>query len=1151
MNRKDGLSRTERLKENSSLKPFAVVDSDRASLLRQSLDIANFIRFYNDRNEPDGNFGQLLEVIRDLKNLYENGRSYDPDKKMEPSQALLFTFIENLHNTGRLFNERWHHFTRWYLENFLRIKPLPIEADKVWLEFKKNVPEPVLVEKGVRFSVKDNNNEPVYYKLKENLVVNDIKVKNIYSLYFEKDRNRVPAAGLGFVTTVKIKDLLEKPGIDGEMMFGRNQDATLSRAPGIIISSPALLLREGKRGVQVTLVSEDTKWLRKLDSVVLHLKKHYSELAVKPKEEYDNYRLLSERYFELGKHHKQQKLHFLRIAQSLKVKADECELLLKQHHDKINHEESLMREVLKNIFYLSVSTPEGWTEIPAYTARTARKERSAAAENKEHSLEHRNLFPDFPLPVDRKTGVSEVKDKLSKETPNSLLLNFTLPEDFLPTCAAEQELHSFSSEFPALKILLNFDAWLYPFSWLKDFLLCQVKISTSVKGIGNLQVYNELGRIDNSRPFIPFGINTSKGTWMAVGNYEMSIKHTQSVDLKVQWNQLPDNAFGMYGHYSGYHKGITNRSFKVRTSYLTDYNWYDTPSNPQYYLFNSQPEFDVDIPYKDKPLADKSDFRTITVKGMAPVRAVEDQYEYTLSSRSGFVRLTLTEPSMGFGEEDYRRIFTEQMMENARKKKKYPTINPPVSPMIEKITLSYKSEDHIDLRSPHHANGSGVYQVSPFRRVSSRDKTSNKSIPFAFSMDSNANLLVALENVRGGETFSMYLDFSVVSNEFFGDALPSIHLYWGNGTYWENVPEGAVISDETDKMLVSGCMVIHFPEHIPPSLLDSDGLLWIRAGISKNEQLIPQLAGLYTNVGKIVLSIEHADDEDKWEYFKTLNGELVPEKNLPGIASFKRITNFYAGREKESIRDMQMRVSEFVTHRERAVTPRDFERITLQKFPDLGKVKCLPGFRPPEGDGKCVTIAVIPHPFPDDKDYCKPVVTSGLIAKIEDYLEKRCTSYISEVNVINPVYEELMVKCIITMKKEYHLSLFGTIVKNILDELIAPWQKIPVVPSFGQNISLNAVYDALTALEFTDKVEYLSIIQVSEDKQTLDYDNRYKLHVYEKGRKNELIIPHQPHAIFVPSDEHIIELVSNDKSSVPETFGIGEMKVGKTFIIGK
>lgn len=1100
------MSRTDRLKENSSVMPFAVVDNGMASLLRQSLEIAKHIKFFNANNHPEGHFDQLLLTIAELWELYRKDKAYHPDKNMEPSQALLFTFIENLHTTGRHFNESWHQFTSWYLNEFLNVNPLPIAGDKVWLEFRKNVPENVLIKEGFGFAVKDSNNEPVFYRLTEDLTVNDIEIDGIYSLFFEKDRNREPAAKLNFVTSVKIHDLLASPGRDGQMMFSKNQDAHLSKALGIVISSPALLLREGKRSVRITLTSENQKWSQHLDKIVQSLKKHYTELFEKSKDEHRWLLEVTAKYKELAIHHPKLGDHYRRLEAAFRWKAEECDRLFRQydHKSKDGNEELLFRDVFNNILYLSISTTEGWRQIPECLVR--------------------------------------------KINDNTLLLAFTLPEDFPATTGGNKIQHTYTSDNPALSILLNFDAWLYAYSWMKDFLLSKVTINTAVEGIGNLQVYNELGRVDNSKPFVPFGINTARGSWMAIGNYEMSIRHTKSIGLRIRWNQLPSDPRGLAGHYSGYDNGTTNRSFTVKTNYLTDYKWYDTAGKNTYYLFATTPETPGGEPYPESKLARRSTFDDIQMKGMSPVRVSEDEYEYTINARSGFVRLTLDKPVSGFGEELYRRIFTEQMMANARKKKKYPTINPPIAPVIEKITLSYESEDVIDLRNPHHADGSAVYQVSPLGYITAA-RAQKQSIPLAFSLDKDANLLISLKNVKGGETFCMYLDFSVISNEYFKDQLPSIRMYWGNGTSWEEIPQGSVIKDETDRMLVSGCMTLRFPENMSASLFDAEGLLWIRAAIEKNEQHIPQLAAIYTNVGKVVLEIDELDG-DKWKYFKTLNGELSPEKNLPGIASFKRITNFYAGRERESTRDMQMRVSEYVTHRGRAVTPRDYERIALQEFGDLGRVKFLPGFQSSSQAGKSVTLAVIPMPQPGDKNYCKPVVTSGFLAKVERYLEKRTTAYVTEVNVINPVYEELIVKCIANVKKEYHLAMFGTILKDLLDELIAPWQKKREIPSFGQEISVSEVFNKLHALDFIADIEHLSIIRVSETKDPSDYDEWFELGEF-RNREKDIIRPRFPHSIFVPSAEHIIELNLPHDHSTMDTFGLGEMKVGRTFIIGK
>ncbi len=285
-------------------------------------------------------------------------------------------------------------------------------------------------------------------------------------------------------------------------------------------------------------------------------------------------------------------------------------------------------------------------------------------------------------------------------------------------------------------------------------------------------------------------------------------------------------------------------------------------------------------------------------------------------------------------------------------------------------------------------------------------------------------------------------------------------------------------------------------------------------------------------------------EAEKWSGFKTVNGPLEPEKKLPGIAAVSQITPFYAGQEREDQLQMQARISEYVTHRGRAVTPRDYERLTLQAFSDIGKVKCLPDFNIKNAKKGVVTLVVVPRPGLSE-DYRKPVAHSGLMASIEEYFSKRASGRAS-IDVINPVYEELMIKCSIRFRTDAHSPMLGIQLKAMFDQLIAPWQKSKQLPKFGQSVSVSQLYDQLRQAEFVEAIDYFSVVRVSEDHPGHSLPDYYTLYEYGKGA--DLIEPSEPYTVFVPSESHIIHLTEGRGDS--ETpFGIGDMEVGKTFII--
>lgn len=1110
MESRDGHSRKDRLDRLRVPGNFKMLDNDKAVMLEKLIQIAKWIHFYNEQNVPQEYFDSFLGELKALLKSIHLKHSHEAIGKMEPSQALLLAFVENLQKVMERYNSRWNDFANWYLTEYLKVSPLSVKGDRVWLAFDKVTPGTITIEKGTGFNRKNADQNILTYRLEDELVVQDIEAISAYTVCFERNPYHYPAANLNFVTAIKTRNLLrDKPIADRKLIFD-NEFSRETRAIGIRIAAPSLVLREGKRVVNIYFEAENREWLKTLQAIEPKLVKlELLKLKIE-KLKYEKQQLeksdmhdpkMKERLkwvkHELSKlklsHLKGDKLLFTR-QELLKMKLDNQEM------NRIRRVRQTIRaNIFNNLFYITISTPTGWTNVTVF----------------------------------------EVK---KDTTRNRLILKLLLPEEFPSTSGCTEEVHRFVSEFPAIQIRLNFDAWLYPFSWIHKLSIQRILIRTKVEGINDLQVYNELGKIDNTKSFPPFGINTSAGTWMVIGNYEMAIKNTSSIDVCIKWNQLPLHPKGMKGHYAAYPGNIDNDSFKIRTRYLSDNSWFPTTWKSKFNLFRDAEIDDPTTTKIDKPVSDESEFKKISIKKMVPFELSEEAYKYTIKTRTGFIKLTLEEPDMGFGNQEYRDLFTERMMMKKWRKRRLPVLLPPIFPHVENMTLDYKSEDIIDLRKNTRNSNVIVDQLHPFGVVSSLDSSTNTGIPFVFSQETDASILMGFKHVKGGEVYSIFLVFEAISNEMTVDDIPKIVMYWGDGYYWEEIPRGFILKDDTKQMTVSGNMVYNFPLHIPPNLYDKEGILWIRTGFAKNHEFVPEIRAVYNNAGLVVLETDDASVE-KMQSFKNSNGPLEPEKKLPGITSIEQITSFYAGQELEDLKSMQARVSEYVTHRGRAVTARDFELLTLQEFSDIGKVLCLPNTNIKNSKQGVVTVVVIPQNKLKTIDNSKPMVPSGLLSRIEDYLSARASKNVM-VDVINPVYEEIQVKCVIRLvDKNQVVSLEA--IQEICDNFIAPWQAKDVLPKFGEPIHVSRIYNAIKEIDFVAEIDYFAVIRVSQDNTEAGKRNYY--HLYKLEDEEQILVPNKPYKLFVPSETHIIQV--EEKGNTADPYGLGDMEIGKTFIL--
>lgn len=518
---KDGLSQQDRLQRMIPADSFEALDGRMETLLRQAKEISAFIRYYNPEMQADGYFDTFLSEIKQLR-PHLSSPAFDGN--MEPSQAVLYTFLCNLHGIIQEFNKKWkEQYIPWYINQILGIQSEPLKPDFTWICFQPGVKETIYIPKGQRLTCADSDaNHKIYYCLTEDMEVNAVRIDKAYMLQLEKNDVVYPANLFRFPVALHKKNYFSAGTTSSEA----NEKLNTIQSPGLQITSPSFLLESGTRKVKIAFQSE-----------------------------------------------KQEPISFFqkrKIAHLFHEKKEKNPSLTKQEI-----RENTYINLLSSLFYLKISAGNGWETIPQYTVG----------------------FEDKQLNI-----------------------GFLLEENFPSTTACNPDLHETTTEYPALKILLNNNAWLYPYDWLKNFYIKKITIHTRVESTSNLLLYNDLGLVDMSKPFCPFGINTEKGAWFVLGSYEMAKKRLQSLDVKMQWQQLPDNRNGLYGYYFDYQDNIDNKSFKIRPKYLLDYHWKNTDNSGTVHLFSTAVKEDNGQPETRGKLADESYWQNIRIKDVPPVQ---------------------------------------------------------------------------------------------------------------------------------------------------------------------------------------------------------------------------------------------------------------------------------------------------------------------------------------------------------------------------------------------------------------------------------------------------------------------------------------------------------------------------------------------------
>lgn len=693
-----------------------------------------------------------------------------------------------------------------------------------------------------------------------------------------------------------------------------------------------------------------------------------------------------------------------------------------------------------------------------------------------------------------------------------LLLGFRLSEDFPAVEPLEGDT------VPSLRLLVNPGAWLFPYSWACGMFIKSVWIHVAVEGLRNFQLYNELGYVDSRQPFAPFGVQGEKGAWFAFGSYEMASKPVREVEFSFNWQQLPTCHGGLKEYFETYGQDIDNRSFRGRIDQLRNRVWKPLDASAPCYLFRTSDE--AGIPEKADALTDRTTIRLRVADGAVLPSGQAEQFRLG-EARSGFYRLVMTSPDMGFGIHEYRRLFAEVMMFNSHKRKKDPLPADPLALLMDAPQLSYTAEEEYFFSIGNTPDIRFSY-IRPLAAGGMQSPDLTCPIPLVEGPRDEGNLMIGIANAVDENLLRLYLDMELLQREIDHARLPSTGWYYRDATGWVQVDPVNVLRDDTGGLMHSGSVTLQFPFCITPDMTDEDGLFWICVAVHGNLCNCSKVRGVYLNVAEAVPVTEAGD-----------------KPSIPGLMGYRPVAALTGNRPAETDMEMRTRLSERIAHRHRLLLPQEYEQMTLQEFPEVVKVKCLPRVDQKGRNRRTViTLAVIRSRQAGEYPLC----TDELLCRIEDCLRQYASPFV-EIDTINPVYEEVTVFCGAALKEG---EAAGAAIQEIYDGLrscIAPWEEGQQPPLLGYSFSLRDMLSCIKESGRVSAVHGLKLLKV------IHYgDGQYSLCEYNSAAGEEQVVsPSVPWAILVPAVRHYVKVVSADEWRQDIEFG--DLEINNTFVI--
>ena len=315
--------------------------------------------------------------------------------------------------------------------------------------------------------------------------------------------------------------------------------------------------------------------------------------------------------------------------------------------------------------------------------------------------------------------------------------------------------------------------------------------------------------------------------------------------------------------------------------------------------------------------------------------------------------------------------------------------------------------------------------------------------------------------------------------------LPNPEVSWTflHKNAWQNF-DSSQFKDGTKGLIQSGIVSFVSPGYdCTTNTLLPAGQFWIRTAVKFNQT--KAVCKIFSVSTQAVLAQFIDNGNDAASLGNNLPANTITQL-FPKQASIKKVEQPFAsfgGRLEEENSKLYIRTSERLRHKSRAVTAWDYEHIIAEAFPEIYKVKVLNhAHLKIKGDERSIVsrsgeliILVIGKTAAQTSSF-KPLVSKSKLTEITEFITQLNSSLV-KVNVMNPLFEEVMVDTIVTFRagivdEAFYEKKLQTDIKRFL----SPWAfEDGTEPDFGGVIYRAALLDFIEELDYIDFVEKLEI----------------------------------------------------------------------------
>jgi hypothetical protein len=1055
----------------------------------------------NDDKNPDGNWQVFMKAESEIEAFLKDAALVDgeewipsedrekilirePQANFEPHLALFLCFLKLLKFPQEQINGFTKRHLDFYYTKVLQLSKQPAVPDRVHviLELAKNANEEIVKENSVLDAGKDGNGKPLRYVTSEEIVVNTAQVALLKSIfhkvgsvvrYAEKTNS---SDGLG----TEFKE--DNPNWQA---FG-NENWPPAHL-GFALASNVLLLKEGTRKITVSLALNfpDIQSLPQKAQLQSQLKIFLT--GEKDWIQVSNLEVTTAPESATGK------LEFT-------VTVDAAEKAIVPYDSEI-HKERLNTNLPALRVLIDTGNSDGY-EVYASLAKASITEatinvdvtgaKDLALENDNGKLDpSKPFFPFGPVPVKGSNffvGSTEIFQKEWQE----IKLNITWKDK--PDLKKHYE--AYGSSF-----IYNGDS---------NYDLSSTKKPADPVVTGDNYFKITSRYIKNNIWYPQSGVNQNLFDSPVVVNHDSS--DTPVAPVPVISPVLM-------------HKGIdVNKA--VLQNYLA----------PQA----------VSATGKSRPISAKFEVANFNPGFLLPLISTGN---FSPATKANFLRISLDKD---FLHEHYARLITLAMIKKAAPTTDVLMPNAPYTPVVSSFTVDYKAKatntfsfglsatpqnklDNFTARKVQlfheHPFGQSEQHVFLKEQCDFIDPTAKRDIALVPDYSPEGEFCIGLQNAQPSGIVNLL--FQVIEGSenplaptFTGDK--KIEWFALSNNEWKSLNRDFITGDTTNNLLRPGIVKITLPAEINSSntLLDA-GLFWIKAQLPDGltSTSVCKMAGVLAQAVEAVFS----DNDNELSHLISSLPAGTIKKFIEKPSLIKGLSQPYAsfgGVDTENDMALYLRVSERLRHKQRAVNIWDYERIVLQAFPAVYKVKCLSHTSILQEDGTpdyfeispgFVSLIVIPDIRNKNSfDPLQPRASQNLLREIEDFIDPLNSLHV-KFDADNPEYETVFLDFRVKFYDKYDSNAYRKILNEDIVRYLSPW-----------------AYGDFSDIHFGGELYKSIIIRFIEERSYVDFISQFKMYQRigtedQNTADRSRISATSARAILVSARTHTISLIEKDK----------------------